>query len=272
MGRSKVLFAALFLTLTVSVVNAYTVVMRDGRRVEIPNEFNVTDSTLTYGVGNGMQVTIQLNTVDIAATEHANGETPGAFLRKANALAPVEPAPQTRRAGAERSITNNDLEKFRRARVESEKDYETRSKELGLPSMEERRREVEEIQDRTIEQVRKMRAQEEDYWRSRAEAMRAEMAARGEQLYQPIQQTPWPYPFGSYPAFWPLDSVGFGIAPGPFSRFRRSPTSPFSPFLATPITPFPTPAFQGFGRVPRFVAPGARINSRPMQIRHGSRR
>ncbi len=74
MSLSRGFFAALFLALTVSVVNAYTVVMRDGRRVEIPNEFTVTNSTLTYEVGNGFQITIQLTTVDIAATERANNE------------------------------------------------------------------------------------------------------------------------------------------------------------------------------------------------------
>ena len=178
MGRSKVLFAALFLFLTVSVVNAYTVVMRDGRRVEIPNEFTVTNSTLTYDVGNGIQITIQLNTVDIGATERANGEAQGALRRKATEpQAPVERAPQTRRSSAQRSITNADLEKFRNARVKGENEYENRRKELGLPSMEERRREVAAIEDRTLEHVREMRAQEEAYWRSRAEALRAETAA-----------------------------------------------------------------------------------------------
>src|SRR5215211_9465267 len=104
MGSSKVLFAVLFLFLTVSVVNAYTVVMRDGRSVEIPNRFTVTNSTLTYDVGSGMQVTIQLNTVDVDATERANGEARGAFLMKANTpKVDVEPAPQTRRGGAGRS-------------------------------------------------------------------------------------------------------------------------------------------------------------------------
>src|SRR5215211_427749 len=112
MGRNKVLFAALFLFLTVSVVNAYTIVMRDGRRVEIPNQFAVTNSTLTYDLGNDIQVTIQLNTVDIDATERANGEARGSFLMKANTpKVDVEPAPQTRRGGAGRSITNGDLEK-----------------------------------------------------------------------------------------------------------------------------------------------------------------
>src|SRR6185436_2242099 len=176
MGRSKVLFAALFLFLTVSAVDAYTIVMRDGRRVEIPNEFTVTNSTLTYDVGNGIQVTLQLNTVNIAETERANGEARGTLLNKANAPA-IQPAPQTRPARAGRSITNADLEKYRKARVESEKEYEDRRQELGLPSMEDRQREVAEIQDRTLEQVRRMRAQEEEYWRTRAEAARSEMAA-----------------------------------------------------------------------------------------------
>ena len=182
MGRSKVLFAALFLFLTVSVVDAYTIVMRDGRRVEIPNEFTVTSSTLTYDVGKGVQVTVQLNTVDIAATERANGEARGSFLTKAKAN--VEGAPQTRRAGAGRSVTNTELEKFRLARVESE----NQRKALGLPSLEERQRETEAIEDRTMEQVRSMRAQEEAYWRSRADALRAEMSANEAQFGSLRQQ------------------------------------------------------------------------------------
>src|SRR5215212_10818165 len=122
MTLTKGFFVAVFLALTVSAVNAYTVVMRDGRRVEIPNEFTVTNSTLTYEVSNGFQVTIQLNTVDIAATERANREPTGSLLKKA--AAPVvdpKPQPQTR---AGRSITNNDLEVYRKARVENELAYE----------------------------------------------------------------------------------------------------------------------------------------------------
>src|SRR4029078_8942357 len=96
MGASRILFAALFLSLSVSAVNAYTVVMRDGRRVEIPNEFTVTNSTLTYEISNGFQVTIQLNTVDIAATERANGAPTGSLLQKAATPAVVPATPQTR--------------------------------------------------------------------------------------------------------------------------------------------------------------------------------
>jgi hypothetical protein len=267
MGRSKVLFASLFLFLTVSAVNAYTVVMRDGRRVEIPNEFTVTNSTLTYHVGNDMQITIQLNTVDVAATERANGQAQGALMMKANAQpSPVDRAPQTRRAGAGRSITNGDLEKFRRARVDSEKEYESRRKELGLPSMEERRAEVAAIEDRTLEQVRKMRADEEAYWRSRAEVIRAENEAQFGAHQN--QEMPWSYSFGGYGGFGPFDGVGFGNGNGRFNRFGRFGSSPFDGFLATPITPFPRVPFNGRRLV--FTAPAVRAV--PRIVRHGSHR
>jgi len=256
MGVSRVFFAALFLFLTVTIANAYTVVMRDGRRVAIPNEFTVTNSTLTYDVGNGMQVTIQLNTIDIAATERANGEAQGALLRKANAG--VGPAAQTPRTTAQRSITNADLEKFRRARVESE----SQRQQLGLPSTEERQAEVAAIEDRTLEQVRSMRAQEEAYWRSRAEAARAQMALDDAQFGR---QAPDPVSFG-FGGFGPFDGVGFGVTDGRFGRFGRFRSSPFDGFLATPITPFPRFPFDVRRRV--FTAPAVRVVPRTVHTRH----
>ena len=262
-------FVVVFLALTVSAVNAYTVVMRDGRRVEIPNEFTVTNSTLTYAVSNGFQVTIQLNTVDIAATERANSQPAGSLLRKGAAPAAVPVTPQ-KRAG--RSITNQDLEVYRKARVENELAYEKQRQELGLPSAEERRREVAEIQERTLDQVRSMRAQEEAYWRSRAEALRAEAAANEAQFGSSRQRPDdvwFSSSFGGFSGFSPFDGFGFGGVDGRFNRFGRFRSSPFDGFLATPITPFPN--FGGHRR-PVFVAPGTRINVRPFHGRHGSHR
>ena len=254
MGVSRILFAAVFLSLTASAVSAYTVVMRDGRRVEIPNEFTVTNSTLTYDVGKGMQVTIQLNTVDIAATERANGGSQGSLLQRANAVA-VEP--QIRRSSTERTITNADLEKYRTARVEGE----NQRKELGLPSLEERQQQVALIEDRTMEQVRNMRAQEEAYWRNRAEALRAEAAANEAQFGTSRQQPEWFFSSFGGPGFF--DGVGFGAGGRHFNRFGRFETNPFQGFLATPITPFPTfrPSTRFFGpravrTVPRVVHGG----------------
>ena len=271
---SRVVGATLVLTFGVVSANAYTIIMRDGRRMEIPDKFTVSSSTVTYKAGSDIQVTIQLNTVDVAATERANGDAAGSFLRRASAAQPVaNPVAQVRRT-ASRSITNADLEKYRRARIEGEKAYELERKELGLPSREERRLEAAAIQERTLEQVRNMRAQQEmeeaAYWRGRAEAMRTRMAG-------PAEMDFWRSNLGAgsivYPdgGFFPSDGFGFGLGERRFRRFGRFPMSdPFSGFLSTPITPFPKfPS--SFGR-PIFVAPRGRVNTRPSHGRGGRRR
>src|SRR5689334_17048863 len=204
----RVLVLALVLVVGGISASAYTVVMRDGRKVQIPDTFTVTNSTLTYEAGDDIQVTIQLNTVDIAATERANREAKGAFLSRATPMQLlVGPAPQAQRGRAARSITNADLETYRRARVQGEQDYERSRKELGLPSMEERRREAQAIQERTLEQVRNMRQQqqleEEAAWRNRAQLFRMEGDGRAPEFGDGL------YPFGGYSGF-PVDGFGFG--------------------------------------------------------------
>lgn len=208
MALRKAFIAALFLVLTATVVNAYTIVMRDGRKVEIPNEFTVTNTTLTYETAPGIQVTIQLAAVDIAATERVNGQAPGNFL--AAGAKPQAPAPvQAQRLTATRSITNKDLEGYRRARLDSERERA----DLGLPSIEDRRREVEDIDERTQEQIREMRSREElDFWRNRAMTLETEMAATQEQMR--VNQ------FSGYPWAFPIDGGVVPIAyPHKFDRF-----------------------------------------------------
>src|SRR6266853_1264151 len=69
----------------VCAASAYTVVMRGGKRIEIPSKFLVTTTTLTYEAGPGIQITLQLAAIDIPATEKANNETAGALLRRMSA-------------------------------------------------------------------------------------------------------------------------------------------------------------------------------------------
>ena len=207
MAFRKISIAALLLMLTATIANAYTIVMRNGRRVEIPNTYMVTSSTLTYETAPGIQVTIQLSTVDIAATERVNGQAPGNFMTAG--AKPQAPAPvQTQRLTATRSITNKDLEGYRRARLESERERA----ELGLPSIEDRRREVEEIDERTQEQIREMRSREElDFWRNRAMTLETEMAATQEQMRA--------NQFSGYPWSFPIDGAVVPFAYG--HRFDR---------------------------------------------------
>jgi len=186
MALRRLCLAALFLALTASIANAYTIVLRDGRRVEIPNQFTVTESTLTYEVGSGVQITIQLASINIAATEWTNNEQPGSFLRRGSAAPQPQVAPATtKRSTAGRSVTNKDLETFRQKRIQSEMAYEKRRKELGLPSVAEARRESAAIVERTREQLASVRSKEqeaEEYWRGRASSLRTEIVANQAQI------------------------------------------------------------------------------------------
>lgn len=165
---------------------AYTIVMRSGRLVEIPNDFTISNGTLSYEAAQSLNVTLQLANIDIAATERANGEAAGSLLRRAGAQGQTQakeenvvPLSDDRRQAA-RTLTNRDFEKFRRAREASEQDYERRRRELNLPPLYELRR-------RTAEETERLRArggeserdeqQTENYWRNRATALRTEIDA-----------------------------------------------------------------------------------------------
>ena len=67
--------------------SAYTLVFKNGNRMEIPDEFTITRMTLTYEISPGFQKTINLSLVDIAATERANNEAWGSFFKRNPALA-----------------------------------------------------------------------------------------------------------------------------------------------------------------------------------------
>lgn len=228
------LVTVLFFLLSATAANAYTIVMRDGRRVEIPNEFTVTNSTLTYEVGSGIQVTIQLANIDIPATERMNGQASGGLLRRSqvglNRPSSSDRADQAR-SGSQRTITNQDLEAYRRARIQSERAYERRRKELGLPSVEEGRRELAEISERTQQQLLQMRSQElvsETYWRNRAASLRAEIAANEAQIdfvRRRLDEIPSTYSFGAFTTALPFGTVGISNLglPFPLQQFPRRP-------------------------------------------------
>ncbi|HEX8072460.1 MAG TPA: hypothetical protein VF546_21110 [Pyrinomonadaceae bacterium] len=186
MSATGLLCACVLVCLLPCAVAAYTLVMRDGHRIEVPDHFNVTPTTLTYEAAPGLYVTVQLTQLDIAATERANREPPGSLLRRATAPrdgASMSSTPAPRRAA--RTLTNRELEPLRRARLASERASEERRKELGLPAPEtEKRDDAEEA--RRLRELAQRRAaanaEAESYWRARAAALREETAALDAQI------------------------------------------------------------------------------------------
>jgi hypothetical protein len=176
------LTATVLLLLACAVTtSAYTLVFRDGRRMEIPSEFAVTRTTLTYEISPGFSKTMQVILIDVAATERANNEAPGSFFKhKEEAVVDNQSTPP-----ASRTVTNRDLAAVRQRRIESEQAYETRRKELGLPTVEETR--SRQAADGAIlrAQIREeniAKAREETFWRERARALRTEIATVDAQI------------------------------------------------------------------------------------------
>jgi hypothetical protein len=186
---SRIVSVFVFVCIVTATVNAYTVIMRGGRRIEIPSSFVVTTSTLTYEVSPGFQVTLNLAAIDIPATETANKELPGSLLRRALIESPVradkEASVTPPSTPLRRTVTNSDLESSRLRRREAELAYERRRKELGLPSVEESRRQAALESDSIateLEQTRATEKESESYWRARANELRTEIAALDAQI------------------------------------------------------------------------------------------
>ena len=71
-AASLIVSVFVFIFILAVTANAYTIVMRGGRRIEIPSQFLVTPSTLTYEAGSGVQITLQMAAIYILATERVN--------------------------------------------------------------------------------------------------------------------------------------------------------------------------------------------------------
>jgi hypothetical protein len=241
------------------VAGAYTLVMRNGRRVEVPAKFALSEKTLTYEAAPGINVTLLLAVVDIAATERANNEPKGSFFKHAEEDRQVVAAAKTQRAQV--TVTNRELEPARRARISSEQAYEKRRRELGLPSVEESRWRQAQQEEAMLALARQREAQEassEAYWRERAAALRAEIVSVDAQIGYLRSRLPEvnQFPLATHSLVTsvlpmvPLWSQSAVVPPGLINPWQR----PFR--LARPIRGFGFPYGFPNGSVSGFGAPG----------------
>ncbi len=194
----RLLSITVLVVLLVVTANAYTIVMRDGRRLEIPSRFVVTASTLTYEVQPGIQVTLQMAAIDVAATEKANNEPAGALLRKGQLQNEASDISKIRTSSVRKTITNRELESAARRRVASEQAYAKRAQELGLPPLDQARKDAEAASLAAQMELRERLAverQSEEYWRARATDLRTEMSALDAEVrYVRARLDEFPYP------------------------------------------------------------------------------
>lgn len=195
--------------LLAAAASGYTIVLKGGKRVQIPERFVVTSAVLNYEVAAGMNVTLQLAAVDIAETERANNEPAGSFVQRIQKPAiynssmptPIRPG----NSDSVRTVTNRDLESYRVARLENEKAYEASLAETGRPSLAElrERAERESADARDFVERRSLELQAESE-RQRT----ADLERRFEELNRQMQYENDPSPWGDF--YWPSGSVLVG--------------------------------------------------------------
>jgi len=265
----------LFIFVSWTIAGAYTLVFYGGKRVEIPDNFTVTSDAVIYETAPGFNVSFRLQSIDVLATERANNESSGSLLRRIDSQQLQSRPSTTAIPKASRTITNRDLEPYERARVKSEADSEKRRKELGLPSLEETRREAARRDAALDEFLEKKRLEADaNYWRQRDAELRAETLrmntndSHREPYYWSNGIAPLDYTgFGQFDSRGGFDR-GFRINQGSPCGFNPSPaclsTHPFSLFnqgsLPGRRAIFVAPRTNGGGRQGGgvFVSPGRR--------------
>lgn len=268
-----VLATLLFLLLPVAA-NAYTLVLRSGRHVNVPEDFRVTPAAVIYEASPGFSVTVWLTNVDVAATERANAEPAGSFAKRIKQEAGERPAARAQgalkaeRHTAPKVITNKDLEASRLRREAQEAEYERTRRERGMPSKQELQRRFEEQDRRLSELVRQTEAERSE---AELEALRSELVNVRRELnelsvrlsqqagaYTPEYVSPSFYPYYYAPPALIITRSPFGRRGGLGRRnFGPHPPGRVWPYNPWPGHPFPSPGGPSFNRSapPQVMAP-----------------
>ncbi len=257
--------AACLLFVLAATTNAYSIVMRGGKRVEIPAQFSVTNMTLTYEAAPGFWITLQMAAIDIPATERANNQIPGSLLgrvtKEKEPPRTSETTSQARESKASRSVTNLELKSFERLRVESERAYEQRLKDQGLPPLAVQRAQAAAAAERFWQELARKRTEAEA--NEKASQVQAQIAALSAQLNY-LQSRSGDLSSVSPAAFTVYGGVPFfgGRSAVNPSLFRVPFGLPIGGAFGTFNVPLgPHSRFHGFRRN-IIVAPGTRFDGR----------
>lgn len=264
LGRQLIAAACLLFVLA-ATTSAYSIVMRGGKRIEIPAQFSVTHTTLSYEAAPGFWITLQMAAVDIPATERANNEMPGSLLGRSTKEKELprtsERTSQARESKASRSVTNRELASFKRSRLENERAYEQRLKDQGIPPLAVLRAQAAADADRFSQELARKRAEAEAT--DRASQLQAQIAALSAQLIFLQSRS------GELSSVSPDAFTVYGGVPFFGGRSRVNPALFRVPFglpiggaFGTFNVPFGSPSrFPGLRRN-IIVAPGRRVGGR----------
>lgn len=176
----KLVAAACFLVGCWSLTaTAYTVILKDGRRFEAQGTYRLVNNIAVFTLPDGRRTSVSVANIDIAATEIANNQDTGGFVRQAGAPLPIVDGTTNASAATAsnakpritRKLINADFEVFRQRRESNEK---TRPKSPDTnPTLAFAETPVTKpVDERSTER----------YWRDRANPLLTEMAVQEEMI------------------------------------------------------------------------------------------
>ncbi|QUV84530.1 hypothetical protein [Chloracidobacterium aggregatum] len=81
----------------VALAADYVLVLRDGKRLEVRDEYRIVNEVAIFTTSDGRRISIALANIDIAATERVNGQGMARFGRRPARRAPLAPMSTRRR-------------------------------------------------------------------------------------------------------------------------------------------------------------------------------
>ncbi|MCS6884161.1 MAG: hypothetical protein RMM17_03865 [Acidobacteriota bacterium] len=172
-----------------TVCSAYTVVLKDGRRMEVRPQYRIVGELVVFSRPDGSRFSVQLSSVNIEETELANGLQPGDFIKNVTAPPKIgEPAQSRQDEGpfvgrvTKKKLTNADFEPYKQRRLEVEKEIQKRelarmnSDPSYLP------RSAQYDSTASYERFKEQEKAREDYWRGRTRELLTQLQVVEDQI------------------------------------------------------------------------------------------
>lgn len=177
MKRLLLSFTALLILPAIAA--AYTLVLKDGKRIEVKPQYRIVGELVVFSYPDGHRFSVPLSNVSIEETELANGLMPGSFVKNVTEPPKIGEAPPTNQPQndspfvgrvTKKKITNADFESYKARRLETERELQKRelarmaSDPTYIPRSSVNTDEVERL---AYAMRREQEKAKEEYWRGR---------------------------------------------------------------------------------------------------------
>jgi hypothetical protein len=85
----RLLAAALIFLACTGVASAYTVVLKDGRRLQVQDSYRIVNNIVVFTLSDGKRTSVSLENINVSATERANRQQSGDFQKTATGPLPI---------------------------------------------------------------------------------------------------------------------------------------------------------------------------------------